>query len=60
MTEPRLPTIRDEAIAWHVRLQAGGAEDWDAFMAWLEADPARSAAYDEVKFADAAITAAKT
>src|SRR5690606_20476359 len=30
--------------------------DWDAFMAWLEADPARSKAYDELKFADSEIT----
>lgn len=56
MTEPRLPTVRDEAIAWHLRLREGSAADWDAFMTWLEADPARSEAYDAVKFADAAIT----
>ncbi|WP_158266241.1 FecR family protein [Allosphingosinicella deserti] len=57
MTEQKLLTVRDEAIAWHLRLKEGSTEDWDAFMAWLEADPARSDAYDEVKFADAAITA---
>jgi transmembrane sensor len=46
-----------EAIAWHIRLRDGGAADWDAFVRWLEADPARSAAYDLVALADAAITA---
>ncbi|MEA3047377.1 MAG: transrane sensor, partial [Sphingomonadales bacterium] len=49
--------IQAEAIAWHIRLRDGGAEDWDAFVHWLEADPARSAAYDSVAFADAALTA---
>lgn len=56
MTEQKLLTIREEAIAWHLRLKEGSAQDWDAFMTWLEADPARSEAYDQVKFADAAIT----
>jgi transmembrane sensor len=47
--------MQAEAIEWHVRLQVGGPEDWEAFIRWLEADPAHSAAYDKVKFADAAI-----
>jgi transmembrane sensor len=47
--------VQAEAIEWHLRLQDGGPEDWDAFIRWLEADPAHSAAYDKVKFADAAI-----
>jgi transmembrane sensor len=47
--------IQDEAIAWHIRLRDGGAADWDAFVGWLEADPARSAAYDAVALADAAL-----
>lgn len=47
--------IEAEAIEWHVRLQGAGPREWDAFIAWLEADPARSDAYDKVKFADAAI-----
>ncbi|MCB2065545.1 MAG: FecR domain-containing protein [Erythrobacter sp.] len=29
--------------------------DWDAFTAWLEADPAHARAYDEVSLADAAL-----
>jgi transmembrane sensor len=49
--------IQAEAIAWHIRLREGGAADWDAFVRWLEADPARSAAYDAVALADAALTA---
>lgn len=46
-----------EAIAWHLRLRDGGAEDWESFTRWLEADPARAEAYDAVALADAAITA---
>jgi transmembrane sensor len=42
----------DEAIGWRIRLRDGGPEDWDAFVAWLEGDPARSAVYDEVALAD--------
>jgi transmembrane sensor len=49
--------IQAEAIAWHIRLRDGGAEDWDAFVHWLEVDPAHSAAYDAVALADAALTA---
>lgn len=56
MTDQELRTVRHEAIAWHLRLKEGSTQDWDAFMAWLEADPVRSKAYDDVKFADAAIT----
>jgi transmembrane sensor len=49
--------IQAEAIAWHIRLRDGRAEDWDGFVRWLEADPARSTAYDSVALGDAAITA---
>ena len=56
MAQQRQEGIRAEAVEWHVRLRnGGGPEDWEAFMQWLEADPARSDAYDQVKFADAAI-----
>jgi len=48
--------IRTEAIGWHLRLREGEAADWDAFVAWLEADPAHAAAYDEVVLADADLT----
>lgn len=38
----------DAAIGWHLRQPAMGADDWAAFVAWLEADPAHAAAYDRV------------
>ena len=55
MTERLHQGIEAEAIGWHLRLRDGDAGDWDAFVAWLEADPARSAAYDEIVRADAAL-----
>lgn len=38
--------MTDEAIAWAVRAGDPAFEDWDAFTAWLEADPAHADAYD--------------
>lgn len=55
-SEPQRDVL-DEAIAWHLRLQTANGEDWDAFVAWLEADPSRSDAYDRVEAGHAAITA---
>lgn len=52
MTDRDVLRIEDEAIAWVVRLREAGAEDWAAFTAWLEADPAHQAAYDEAALAD--------
>jgi len=52
MTDRDVPHIEEEAIAWVVRLRDAGADDWEAFTAWLEADPAHQAAYDEAAFAD--------
>ncbi|TFI58597.1 DUF4880 domain-containing protein [Sphingomonas parva] len=43
----------DEAIGWVIRLKHGSAEDWEAFTAWLEADPANLAAYEAAELADA-------
>ncbi|MDQ8754626.1 FecR domain-containing protein [Sphingosinicella sp. LHD-64] len=45
--------IDEEAAAWLIRLRtdASGA-DWEAFTAWLEADPAHGAAYDLIALAD--------
>jgi len=55
MTEP-VPQILAEAVAWHLRLRDdGAAADWEAFVLWLEADQAHSAAYDDVARADAAL-----
>jgi transmembrane sensor len=51
-----MPETRDEmeaaAVAWLVRLREGGAEDWEAFVQWLEADPRHSEIYDELTLAD--------
>ena len=47
--------LQGEAIGWRIRLRDGGADEWDAFVAWLEGDPARSAVYDAVAAADAAL-----
>jgi transmembrane sensor len=55
MTEQAQQLIQAEAISWHLRLRGGDAADWEEFIRWLEADPARSAAYDDVVRADAAL-----
>lgn len=44
--------IEEAAIGWVVRLRHADAGDWDAFAAWLEADPAHNAAYEEAALAD--------
>ncbi len=46
-----------EAAAWHLRLKTGGDADWDAFVVWLEGDPARAEAYDRVEAGHAAMSA---
>src|SRR5947209_3414135 len=56
MTEQAQHAIGTAAIGWHLRLREGDAADWEAFVRWLEADPAHAAAYDEVVLADAALT----
>ncbi|HET6941956.1 MAG TPA: FecR domain-containing protein [Sphingomicrobium sp.] len=45
-------TIRAEAIAWHIRLRDGSAEDWEMFTAWASKDPRHGQAYDEIAIAD--------
>jgi transmembrane sensor len=47
----------DEAIAWHVRLNSGDADEalWFAFTTWLELDAANRMAYDRVEDLDAGI-----
>lgn len=51
--------MREEAIAWHLRLDDAGAcasgEDWDAFARWLEADPRHNDIYEAVCDADLAL-----
>jgi len=51
MTEslPQDP-MRQAAADWFAKLQGDAAlEDWTAFQAWLEADPAHAAAYEAVE-----------
>jgi len=50
--------ILAQAVAWHLRLKDGTGAEWHAFVEWLEADPARSEAYDRVEAADATIAGA--
>jgi transmembrane sensor len=44
--------IEEEAVAWVIRLRTAESEDWEAFTAWLEADPAHAAAYEGVALLD--------
>lgn len=44
-------TIRAQALDWAVRTGDPAFTEWDAFMAWLEADPAHARAYDVVSVA---------
>lgn len=53
-------TIIDTAIDWHLRQADMTADDWMAFVAWLEADPAHAAAFDRVAMVDRAIPPAPT
>ncbi|CAN5425579.1 FecR family protein [soil metagenome] len=42
--------IQQAAADWFVRLQGDAAlEDWTAFQAWLETDPAHAAAYEAIE-----------
>ena len=45
----------DQAIAWQAALEQDDA-DWDAYLAWLEADPRHRQAFDSIALVDAAIT----
>jgi len=43
-------SIQQAASDWFARLQGdAGLEDWTAFQAWIETDPAHAAAYDAVE-----------
>lgn len=46
-------SIRQAAADWAVRAGDPAFADWDAFMLWLEADPAHTRAYDAVSAAAA-------
>ncbi len=56
MTDRRIE-IEAAAISWVVRLRRADAGDWEAFTAWLEADPAHAAAYEEAALVDADLDA---
>jgi transmembrane sensor len=49
--------MEDEAIAWAVRTGDPAFADWDAFTAWLAADPAHAGAHDRVQAGLADVTA---
>ena len=53
MIAERDETLRAEAIRWHLRIADGSAEDWEAFVAWLDADVTHAHAYDAIEAADA-------
>ncbi|BBF70778.1 FecR family protein [Sphingomonas bisphenolicum] len=44
--------INEEALGWVVRTRDPDFADWDAFTAWLEADPVHVSAYDAMMLAD--------
>lgn len=52
MATDRIPTIRAQAIAWHVRLRDGRDDDWEEFTDWLALDPQHSLAYDAIALGD--------
>lgn len=52
MISDRPDTLAQQAIAWHMRLAEGGADDWAQFVEWLEADPAHGDVYDQVEQTD--------
>ena len=41
-----------DAVAWLIRLRGAGAEEWQEFTCWLEADPAHAEAFDHVALVD--------
>ena len=51
-------TAATAAVAWHLRLPTADASQWQAFTAWLEADPAHAAAYDALALSDAELDGA--
>ncbi len=40
--------VVDQAIAWHLRQNDMGDDDWHAFTLWIAADPAHAAAFDRI------------
>lgn len=50
-----LQRVKEEAIAWHLRLADGSDDDWVDFARWLDADPAHNDVYEAVCDADLAL-----
>ena len=44
--------IREQAIAWAMRVGEADFTDWDGFTRWLEADPTHNIAYEETLLAE--------
>lgn len=57
--DPAADALREEALAWLVRVEAEDAtpEDWAALTDWLEADPAHLQAYEALEALSAEIDA---
>ncbi len=49
--QPIRDAVHGAALDWAMQTRAPDFAGWDGFIAWLEADPAHAAAYDEVQFA---------
>lgn len=49
------PKAAEAAIGWLIRQQDPAFADWEAFTAWLEADPANAEAYDRISVAEASV-----
>ncbi len=47
--------MNEEALGWVIRTRDPEFADWEAFTAWLEADPAHAPAYDALMAADAGL-----
>jgi transmembrane sensor len=46
-------SARDEAIAWHLRLDDADEAGWAAFLTWLERDPSHQLEFDRAELAGA-------
>lgn len=55
MAHPTDDQLQEEAILWHLRVEAPDFDDWASFVAWLEADPRHNAIYEAVTDADKAL-----
>lgn len=44
--------IRDQAIAWALRVRGADFDDWDGFTRWLESDALHNSAYEEILMAE--------